>query len=131
MCFWPDDHYWYDTFMNNENFFSKEGWPARLTPFSMVSSTLGDLVLISLMINLLGLALPLTLLQVYDRILQFQAVSTLSWLLIGVITAIFLESAGERYHSHASVIDGYGLVIAIIFPSWPDHRTADSVVNSA
>jgi ATP-binding cassette, subfamily C, bacterial LapB len=78
--------------MNNENFFSKEGWPARLTPFSMVSSTLGDLVLISLMINLLGLALPLTLLQVYDRILQFQAVSTLSWLLIGVITAIFLES---------------------------------------
>jgi ATP-binding cassette, subfamily C, bacterial LapB len=78
--------------MDNENFFAKEGWPERLTPFSMVASTLGDLVLLSLMINLLGLALPLTLLQVYDRILQFDAVSTLSWLLIGVVSAILLES---------------------------------------
>ncbi len=63
-----------------------------MTPFSMVASTLGDLVLISLMINLLGLALPLTLLQVYDRILQFSAVSTLSWLIIGVVSAVLLEA---------------------------------------
>ncbi|MBF0454368.1 MAG: ATP-binding cassette domain-containing protein [Magnetococcales bacterium] len=86
--------------MNNDNFFNKEGWPARLTPFSMVSSTLGDLVLISLMINLLGLALPLTLLQVYDRILQFEAVSTLSWLLIGVVAALLLEAALKMGRSY-------------------------------
>ncbi|MBF0358543.1 MAG: ATP-binding cassette domain-containing protein [Magnetococcales bacterium] len=79
--------------MGSDNFFAKAGWPTRLTPFSMVASTLGDLVLLSLMINLLGLALPLTLLQVYDRILQFHAVSTLSWLLVGVLIAILLESA--------------------------------------
>ncbi|MBF0193255.1 MAG: ATP-binding cassette domain-containing protein [Magnetococcales bacterium] len=86
--------------MSSDNFFAKAGWPTRLTPFSMVASTLGDLVLLSLMINLLGLALPLTLLQVYDRILQYQAVSTLSWLLIGVVVAILLEaglSMGRSY----------------------------------
>jgi ATP-binding cassette, subfamily C, bacterial LapB len=86
--------------MGSDNFFAKAGWPTRLTPFSMVASTLGDLVLLSLMINLLGLALPLTLLQVYDRILQFNAVSTLSWLLIGVLVAILLEaglSMGRSY----------------------------------
>ncbi|MBF0447257.1 MAG: ATP-binding cassette domain-containing protein [Magnetococcales bacterium] len=86
--------------MSNDNFFSKEGWPSRLTPFSMVSSTLGDLVLISLMINLLGLALPLTLLQVYDRILQFEALSTLSWLIIGVISALLLEAALKMGRSY-------------------------------
>ncbi|MEO5328233.1 MAG: ABC transporter transmembrane domain-containing protein [Magnetococcus sp. THC-1_WYH] len=74
-----------------DNFFSNKGWPARLTPFSMVSTVMGDLFLVSFMINLLGLALPLTLLQIYDRILQFQAVSTLSLLIIGVSVALLLE----------------------------------------
>ncbi|MBF8271867.1 MAG: ABC transporter related protein [Magnetococcales bacterium] len=74
-----------------DRFFSNEGWPARLTPFSMVSTVMGDLFLVSFMINLLGLALPLTLLQIYDRILQYQAVSTLSWLIIGVSIALLLE----------------------------------------
>ncbi|MBF0420787.1 MAG: ATP-binding cassette domain-containing protein [Magnetococcales bacterium] len=74
-----------------DNFFADKGWPARLTPFSMVSAVMGDLFLVSFMINLLGLALPLTLLQVYDRILQFQAVSTLSFLILGVAIALMLE----------------------------------------
>ncbi len=75
-----------------DSFFSEEGWPERLTPFSVVASSMGDLFLISLMINVLSLALPLTLLQVYDRILQFQAVSTLSLLILGVVVALLLES---------------------------------------
>ncbi|MBF0422439.1 MAG: ATP-binding cassette domain-containing protein [Magnetococcales bacterium] len=74
-----------------DRFFSDKGWPARLTPFSMVSTVMGDLFLVSFMINLLGLALPLTLLQVYDRILQFQAVSTLVFLILGVTVALLLE----------------------------------------
>ncbi|MBF0632844.1 MAG: ATP-binding cassette domain-containing protein [Magnetococcales bacterium] len=74
-----------------DGFFSNEGWPARLTPFSMVSTVMGDLFLVSFMINLLGLALPLTLLQIYDRILQFQAISTLSLLILGVSIALLLE----------------------------------------
>lgn len=77
--------------MGKDRFFSREGWPARLTPFSMVSTVMGDLFLVSFMINLLGLALPLTLLQIYDRILQFQAVSTLGLLVLGVSVALLLE----------------------------------------
>ena len=86
--------------MSKESFFSAKGWPSRLTPFSMVSATLGDLVLISLMINLLGLALPMTLLQVYDRILQYEAISTLSWLLVGVLSALLLEAALKMGRSY-------------------------------
>ena len=78
--------------IGKHSFFSKEGWPERLTPFSVVASSTGDLFLISLMINLLSLALPLTLLQVYDRILQFEAVSTLGMLLLGVVVALLLEA---------------------------------------
>ncbi|MBF0127982.1 MAG: ATP-binding cassette domain-containing protein [Magnetococcales bacterium] len=75
-----------------DTFFSRDGWPARLTPFSLVADSVWDLLLVSLMLNILALVLPLTLLQVYDRILQYEAVSTLSLLLMGVVLAMLLES---------------------------------------
>lgn len=78
--------------MVKDAFFSKDGWPARLTPFSVVADSIWDLMLVSTMLNLLALVLPLTLLQVYDRILANEAVSTLSWLLLGVAVAMLLES---------------------------------------
>ncbi|MBF0215100.1 MAG: ATP-binding cassette domain-containing protein [Magnetococcales bacterium] len=101
--------------MRKDSFFSKDGWPALLTPFSVVKDSLWDLVLVSTMLNLLALVLPLTLLQVYDRILQNEAASTLSLLLIGVSVALLLESAlkmgrsyigawlGARFEHNASV----------------------------
>lgn len=51
-----------------------------------------SLALITLGLHLLGLALPLALLQVYDRILPNQALGTLALLVIGVATAIGLEA---------------------------------------
>ena len=51
-----------------------------------------DLILATLVINILGLALPLTLMQVYDRIIPNQALTSLSVLVIGCSLAIFLES---------------------------------------
>jgi len=54
--------------------------------------TTGYLVLSSAMINIFGLALPLVLMQVYDRILPNQALSTLGWLVSGVALSIVLES---------------------------------------
>ncbi|MEO5331219.1 MAG: ATP-binding cassette domain-containing protein [Magnetococcus sp. YQC-5] len=101
--------------MSKDKFFSKEGWPARLTPFSVVANSIWDLLLISFVLNLLGLALPLTLLQVYDRILQFEAISTLNLLLLGVVVAMLLEALlkmgrsyvgawlGARFEHSASV----------------------------
>ena len=49
------------------------------------------LVLSSLVINLLALALPIMMLQAYDRILPNYGLSTLCLLVFGVITAVALE----------------------------------------
>lgn len=51
-----------------------------------------DLFLASTTINILSLALPITLMQVYDRILPNQSMGTLYWLVIGCSVALFLEA---------------------------------------
>jgi len=61
-----------------------------------------DLVLASIFINLLGLALPLTLLQVYDRIIPADAAGTLSLLVIGVAIALMLEALLRLGRSYVS-----------------------------
>ncbi|WP_130471433.1 peptidase domain-containing ABC transporter [Candidatus Magnetaquicoccus inordinatus] len=71
---------------------TQKEWLQKLTPFSVVRPYLAELLLISLMINLLSLVLPLVLLQIYDRIIRFSAISTLQWLLVGVFSALLLES---------------------------------------
>ncbi len=47
----------------------------------------------SLIINLLALALPVVILQVYDRILPNQATATLTMLVIGLIGVLVLDTA--------------------------------------
>lgn len=49
------------------------------------------LVLASLVINFLGLAMPIMMLQTYDRILPNKSFGTLTLLVIGVLTAVLLE----------------------------------------
>ncbi|MEL7109955.1 MAG: ATP-binding cassette domain-containing protein [Pseudomonadota bacterium] len=56
---------------------------ARL-PFSVYAS--------SAFINFLGLALPLTILHVYDRVLPNQAFNTLTMLIIGLFGVVLLDS---------------------------------------
>ena len=51
-----------------------------------------EILLASLFLNLLGLVLPLAILQVYDRILPNQAISTLAMLAIVLLVAILFES---------------------------------------
>lgn len=51
-----------------------------------------DLVAVSLVMHLLGLALPLALLQIYDRVLPSEAYGTAAFLILGVGVAITLES---------------------------------------
>ena len=75
------------------NSFAKDGnllmGLVRLPYF--VSNTL-DFILASAVINILTLALPLTLMQAYDRIIPYQSLSTLSWLIFGCLSALVLET---------------------------------------
>ena len=61
-----------------------------------------DLFLASLFINILALALPLTLLQVYDRILPNTAEGTLILLVTGVGVALMLEAWLRLARSYVS-----------------------------
>lgn len=51
----------------------------------------GDIILSSLVINLLSLALPMVLLQVYDRLIPNQALNTLSILIIGLVVVLVMD----------------------------------------
>ncbi|MBF0185639.1 MAG: ATP-binding cassette domain-containing protein [Magnetococcales bacterium] len=86
----------------NDPFFVQKAWLQRLNLFSVVRPYFVELLLVSLMINLLSLLLPLVLLQIYDRIIRFAAISTLQWLLAGLFVAMLLEAAmryGRAYIS--------------------------------
>jgi ATP-binding cassette subfamily C protein LapB len=52
-----------------------------------------DVLVASLTINVLGLALPLGFLQVYDRIVPNAATGTLTWLVVGIAGALVMEIA--------------------------------------
>lgn len=58
----------------------------------LMKANLPELAVVSLFLNLLALALPLTLLQVYDRILPNASTGTLNMLVVGVLIAVVLES---------------------------------------
>lgn len=52
----------------------------------------GAVITASIVINLLGLALPLCILQVYDRILPNDAMETLAFLMIGLVVVVVLDA---------------------------------------
>ncbi len=60
--------------------------------FSTLRANLFDLVVASIFLNILGLAMPMSLLQVYDRILPNKSTGTMMLLLLGVLGALLLES---------------------------------------
>lgn len=72
---------------------NKSSWFKGLQILPQSWQNASDLLVASTVINILSLALPLTLMQVYDRILTNQALSTLAWLVIGCSIALLLETA--------------------------------------
>jgi len=50
-----------------------------------------EVIIASLLINLLALALPIVILQVYDRIIPYQAIDTLFVFFIGMLVVIFCD----------------------------------------
>jgi ATP-binding cassette subfamily C protein LapB len=78
------------------------GQTASLGAVSYMPGGVVDLILASTFINLLGLAMPLTLLQVYDRIIPNSSASTLILLISGVGAALLLEMLLRMGRSYVS-----------------------------
>src|SRR5688572_27606011 len=68
-----------------------------------------DVLGASVVINLLGLALPLAILQVYDRIVPNSALATLTLLIIAVFCAVVLETLLRIARSHVVAWSGMKL----------------------
>lgn len=64
----------------------------RLSSLSTLKANTFDLAVASLFLNILGLAMPMSLLQVYDRILPNKSTGTMVLLLLGVLGALALET---------------------------------------
>ncbi|MGN7612869.1 peptidase domain-containing ABC transporter [Magnetococcales bacterium HHB-1] len=88
--------------MNIDLFSQQAGWWRGLYTLPRIKMTALSLALASLFINVLSLALPVTLIQVYDRILPNQGTATLTWLVIGVSIALLLEVALRTGRSYVS-----------------------------
>ncbi len=59
-----------------------------------------DVLTASVVINMLGLVLPLAMLQVYDRIVPMEATATLTFLIIGTCCALALETVLRVARGH-------------------------------
>jgi ATP-binding cassette, subfamily C, bacterial LapB len=84
------------------NFQKESSWWQGLKTLPHFSESIQDLLTASLAVNILSLALPITLMQVYDRILGFEAKTTLVWLVFGCCLAIILETVLRLARSHVS-----------------------------
>lgn len=73
----------------------------------------------SLIIHLLSLVLPLTMMQVYDRIILYRNESTLIWLVTGCAMAILIECILRNLRSRL------GQLLAARF----EYRTTANVIN--
>ncbi len=75
---------------------------SRLFRYAGLRSAFLELLVSGLLINLLALALPLVLLQMYDRIIPNKSLSTLTILIGGVVAAVVLETLLRILRSHVT-----------------------------
>jgi ATP-binding cassette, subfamily C, bacterial LapB len=76
--------------------------PGQLGAIAFMPGSIFDLILASVFINLLALAMPITLLQVYDRIIPNSAEGTLILLITGIGAALILEALLRLGRSYVS-----------------------------
>lgn len=70
---------------------TRDAWKFLKLLAQTLASLPADVLAASICINLLGLALPLAILQVYDRIIPHAATATLSLLVLGTACALVME----------------------------------------
>ncbi len=80
----------------------KPGSGSSIASFSTLGRQVPPLVAASLAVNLLSLALPLALLQTYDRIIPNASTATLTVLVAGIIGAVLLETVLRLVRFHVS-----------------------------
>lgn len=73
-----------------------------LSSYTSLLASMPELVLASLFLNVLTLALPVALLQVYDRIIPNQSQGTLQLLVLGVGVALLFEAVLRMGRSHVT-----------------------------
>ncbi len=99
------------------------------TSYSEVSRSV---IVASVIINMLGLALPLVILQVYDRIIPNTAYMTLAMMILGLVVVVIIEALLRLSRSyvigwkatgfaHVASLDAIDRVL-----NAPDHRLADT-----
>ena len=71
-----------------------------LRTFTTLRGSLRDLAIVSLFLNGLSLALPLLILQIYDRILPSAGLGTLTLLIFGVMVALVCEAILRLGRAH-------------------------------
>lgn len=83
------------------------GFARRVPTFRLIAQLLKDsretpraVLVASLLINLLALALPLTILQVYDRVIPNAAFNTLTALLVALFTVVVFDTALKIARNH-------------------------------
>lgn len=85
---------------NNKN--KPVDWVGKLGKSAKIPFGMFDMLVASLFINLLSLAMPLSLLQIYDRILPNNSLNTFALLIAGVVIALLLEAALRIGRSYLS-----------------------------
>jgi ABC-type bacteriocin/lantibiotic exporter with double-glycine peptidase domain len=70
---------------------ARDSWSFLKLLAATLASLPADVLAASIVINLLGLALPLAILQVYDRVIPHSATATLTFLVLGTACALVLE----------------------------------------
>lgn len=68
-------------------------WPSLISALSNTKSHIGHLLAFSFAINLLVLAVPIFMIQIFDRVLVSHSFETLSVLAIGAVAALVVMSA--------------------------------------
>jgi len=81
---------------------SQKGLSKRLFHLAGLRRALPELIVAGFLINMLALALPLALLQMYDRIIPNKSLSTLGILIFGVVTAILFETVIRILRSYVT-----------------------------
>lgn len=81
-----------------------QGWRVDSAPSDLALPKLfdrdADVLFASALVNLFSLALPITILQVYDRVIPNQSSASFTWLVIGLLTALVLDAIMRVARSH-------------------------------
>lgn len=81
---------------------SGKSWYHGLRIVPGLRETSKDLIAASFAINVLSLAVPLTLMQVYDRIIPNQSTSTLTWFVVVCAVAVLTEGVLRLFRAQIS-----------------------------